>query len=108
MLVLVKLEAKSWLKCVACGEQVVTCEKYLQVQKSNGKPVRGERYCVRCEKYARLNNPELGEVEDPQDEEGDDFRRMQDAERRSEDYAAYQAAGCTHEYWNDRDAGYAY
>ena len=106
MMVLVKLEAKTWLKCVSCGEQVKTCEKYLQVQKSNGKPVRGERYCVRCEKYARLNN-EIVDVDDVDDDD-EAFRSMQRSERQREDYAAYQAAGCVSEYWNDRDNGYAY
>ena len=70
--------------------------KYLQVVNDNGKDARGERYCPRCEKYARMNN-------DIDDFAGDDSERHL---REREAYAAYQAEGCTSEYWSDRDNGY--
>ncbi len=94
MLTLKIVEAKSWLKCSCCAAQVRTCEKYIQV--FNGeKAVRGERYCTHCEKYARMNN----DIAD-----GDDGEEAYLRER--ETYAAYQAAGCTHEYFNDKNNGY--
>ena len=88
-------KAKSWIKCCCCSEQIRTCDSFLQVL-DNGKPVRGERYCEGCECIAHENNP----VE----EEDDGERHL----RAMEDYAAYQAAGCTGEYYTDRDAGYAH
>ena len=90
--------AKSWFKCASCQEQIRTDEKYLQVVQ-NGKPVRGEKYCIHCEKYARLNNPESEEDSDYYDDGERHLRQM-------EDYAAYSAAGCTSSYWTDRDNGY--
>lgn len=96
---IVKMEAKYRIKCVGCGEQVRTCEKYLQVQ-VNGKNVRGERYCTGCERIARLNNPEAEGDATPEDDGESHLRAM-------EDYAAYRAAGCSQEYWTDRDNGYA-
>ena len=97
-MLLVKTEAKSWVKCTSCGANVRTCEKYLQVTRYDGRPVRGERYCLHCEDVARENNeiddtPRRGCAED-----GDLALR--------EEYAAYQAAGATHAFWSDRDAGY--
>ena len=96
-MLLVKVEARSWVTCVGCGETVRTCEKFLQVTRENGRPVRGERYCLRCEDIARENNiddtPRGGCSED-----GDLALR--------EEYAAYQAAGATHAFWGDLDAGY--
>lgn len=89
-------QAKSWVKCAACAEQVTTLNKYIQVVNDNGKDARGERYCCRCEKYARLNNEIVDTVED----DGEAHLRER------ENYAAYQAAGATHAYWEDRDNGY--
>lgn len=89
-----KRQAKRWVKCCGCEEQIRTCETFLQVV-DNGKDVRGERYCTDCESLAHENNPITS---------GDDGEEHL---RRMEDYGAYQAAGCTAEYWNDRDAGYA-
>lgn len=56
MLTLEVIEAKFGGNCVACGSRWRTCEKFLQV-KQNGKTVKGERYCVHCEKLAHMNNP---------------------------------------------------
>lgn len=92
-----KQRAKSWIKCSCCGEQVRTDEKYFQVINDNGKNRRGERYCCGCESYAYENNDDI--VDDDYDDGERHLRQM-------EDYAAYHAAGCTSEYWNDRDAGY--
>jgi hypothetical protein len=61
---------------------------------NNDRPVRGERYCVHCERIARLNN----DIDDMPDEE--------QGLRRREAYAAYQAAGCTSDYFDDLNAGY--
>jgi len=91
-----KIEAKRWVKCVCCGGNTVTCEKYWQVYNDNGKQRRGERYCVHCESYAYANNEDIRDG-------GDDGEA---GLRQREDYAAYRAAGCTQEYWTDRDAGY--
>ena len=95
MATLITREAKSWIKCSCCSAQIRTCEKFLQVVNENGKDRRGERYCTHCEKYARMNNEDIDVEED-----GETHLRSM------EDYAAYQAAGCAHEYFNDRDAGY--
>ena len=89
-----KREAKSGFNCVSCGERVRNCEKYLQVVE-NGRPVRGERYCVHCEQIAHENNPIEGD-----DDDGERGLREREA------YAAYQYGGCTSAYWDDRDAGY--
>jgi hypothetical protein len=89
-------QATKWVKCAACAEQVTTFNKYIQVVNDNGKDARGERYCPSCEKYARLNN----EICDTVDDDGEQHLRDR------ENYAAYQAAGCTSEYWSDRDNGY--
>lgn len=87
--------ATRWTKCCCCEAQIRTDEKYLQVVKDNGKDERGERYCPACEKYARLNN----DIDGHSDEE----RGL----RERETYAAYQAAGATASYWDDRNAGFA-
>jgi|LakMenE01Jun11ns_1017448.scaffolds.fasta_scaffold8717338_1 hypothetical protein len=96
MITLQIVAAKSWIKCVACSEQVRTDEKYIQVM-NNDKPIRGERYCRGCEKYARLNN-ECDEIPDVCDGE-EHLRQM-------EEYGAYMAAGCASAYWEDKQAGY--
>jgi hypothetical protein len=90
-----KQSASRWFKCVCCGEQIRTDEKYIQVM-HNGKPVKRERYCLGCECYAYENN-DIDAFDDNDGERG---------LRQREDYAAYQAAGCVDEYWNDRDNGY--
>lgn len=100
MLKLVKIEATSFCKCQCCGESIRKCEKYLQVQE-NGKNVRGERYCVSCEEIAWQDHD--FDAWDKELDCGDDGERML---RQMEDYAAYSAAGCTSEYWSDRDNGY--
>lgn len=94
-------EAQRGFNCPSCGGRTRTCEKYLQVVK-NGKAIRGERYCIHCERIARLNNPEIGEDEAAQEDDGESHLRSM------EDFAAYRAAGCTHAYYDDRDAGYAH
>lgn len=91
--------ASRWFKCVSCGEQIRTDEKYIQVVNMNDKPIKGERYCFGCEDIAYQNNEIVG-----MDNEDDGERGL----RQREDYATYQAAGCTGEYWNDRDNGYAH
>ena len=88
-----KREATHGFKCVCCGEYIRTCEKYFQVV-HNGKPVRGERYCIECECQAYENN----EIE--AEDDGERFLRQM------ENYADYRAAGCPDAYWEDRDAGY--
>ena len=96
MLVIEKRSAAKFLKCSCCEGQIRTCESFLQVVNNDtGKDVRGEKYCVHCEKYARMNN-EIGEVSD------DEEQHL----REREEYAAYQAAGCTSEFYNDKNAGY--
>ena len=90
-------EAKTWTRCTCCSEQIRTCEKYLQVTE-NGRNVRGERYCLHCEKYARMNN-DIDDQDDDQDDGEEHLREM-------EDFAAYRAAGCTEAFWTDREAGY--
>jgi hypothetical protein len=92
-----KMHAAKWFKCVCCCEQIRTDEIYLQVVNDNGKIIRGERYCLSCEDGAIQNNEII-------DNEDDGERGL----RQQEDYAAYQAAGCTAEYWTDRDNGYAH
>lgn len=99
MATIVTRQAKSWVKCAACSEQVTTLNKYLQVVNDNGKDARGERYCPRCEKYARMNN-DISDCASDDDNDGESFLRER------ETYAAYQAAGCTSDYFNDKNAGY--
>jgi hypothetical protein len=89
--------AKKWLKCQCCEEQIRSLESYFQVVEESGSDRKGERYCKGCLSYAIANN------EDITSDEGDG----DDGIRSRETYAAYQAAGCTNEYWGDRDAGYA-
>jgi hypothetical protein len=96
MLTLEKIEAKSFCKCCCCGETIRKCEKLFQLME-DGKAVRGERYCVSCEDIAYENN----DIRDDEDDGESHLRAM-------EDYAAYSYAGCTQEYWNDRDAGYCH
>lgn len=98
MATLVTREAKSWIKCSCCSAQVRTCEKFLQVVNDNGKDRRGERYCLHCENYAHMNNEDIGTEADVDDGEHH-LRQM-------ENFAAYRAAGCSHEYFNDQAAGF--
>jgi hypothetical protein len=103
---IVLMTAKTHVRCQCCNEVigpsiVEGADKYFQVfNMKTGRKVSGGRYCARCEKYAHLNHTIVADGEDSHDEE----RHL----RSMEDYAAYRAAGCTEEYWNDRDAGYAY
>ena len=88
--------AKSFGKCRSCGEQWRTDEKILVVVNlDTDKPVRGEKYCVRCKDMAELNN------DTGCDDDGESHLRSM------EDFAAYRAAGCVNAYWDDRNAGYA-
>jgi hypothetical protein len=101
---MMKLEnrrAKSWCKCSYCGEQIRTAETFRQVT-SNGKEVRGEKYCdsTACIAAAHENNPELNDDSENESDGEEHLRRM-------EDYAEYQYNGNTSAYWTDRDAGYA-
>ena len=100
MSAIVVKEAKHYLKCVSCREGIRTCEKFLQVT-SNGKAVRGERYCLSCKRIAIANN-DIGDDSDDSNDSDDGERFL----RQMENYAAYQYNGCTNEYWTDRDAGY--
>jgi hypothetical protein len=93
MLTIEKREAKHQIKCSCCGSTVRTCEKYLQVL-NDDSPVRGERYCIHCETEAYENNPDIGMAPEST------------AERRREEFAAYQAAGCPSTYFDDQQAGY--
>ena len=90
---IVKVNAPRRMRCVSCGETIRNCEPMFQVQQ-DGSPVRGEHYCVGCERIAHVNACV--------DNEDDGERGL----RERETYAAYQAAGCTSQYWTDRDAGY--
>lgn len=96
MATLKTVEAVRFQQCASCSAQIRTCEKYLQVFKDNGKQARGERYCVHCEKYARLNN----DITDAPQDDGERHLREREA------FAAYQAGGCASAYFSDRDAGY--
>ena len=87
-----KVEAKNWGKCCCCGAQWRTCEKFLMVVRDNGTPIRGERYCVHCEKYAKLNNPDTTPEEDAE-------HRF---EREREEFAAYYTQGMGSRYFEDR------
>jgi hypothetical protein len=89
------MHATKWFKCVCCSEQIRTDELYIAVVNDSGKIVKGERYCLDCEDYAIENNDIIDNTDD-----GESHLRSM------EDYAAYQAAGCTSEYWSDRDNGF--
>lgn len=90
--------------CSSCGERIRKCEKLIQVCENNGKSIRGERYCTRCESCAIENNEV--DPEFPYAQPNNEVERMRDFEREREAYADYLAAGCPQEFWNDRDAGY--
>ena len=100
MAILVRREATSGFNCVSCRERVRTCEKYWQVREGTSN-VRGERYCLDCERYARMNNDVDRVRDDNYDDDGEAGLRSR------EEYAAYSAMGCASSYWEDRDAGYA-
>lgn len=85
--------AKTFGKCVSCGETWRKFERYFQV-KNNGKNVRGERYCLHCEDTLNLNN----DIQPEDDAENRD-------ERRREAYGSYRAMGNTQAFWTDNDAG---
>lgn len=107
--VIVNCEAQSYVRCVSCGSNTRKCERYLQVfhTNKNGEWKKGERYCIHCEKYARLNN-ELAESEIYRNNPplSQDCGCDESGLRMREEYAAYKAAGCTDKFWSDRDAGY--
>jgi len=89
-------------KCSCCESLIFTCEKYFQVVNYNtGKPVSGGKYCKGCKE-------EMNETWDDKIIEEDDDDDGEAGLRQREDYAAYRVAGCTHEYWSDRDEGYAH
>ncbi len=92
-----KQEAAKSFKCCCCGEIIRKCETYAQVINGD-QPVRGERYCVDCEPYAYQNN-EIDARAAAYDDGEHHLRQM-------ENYAAYQAAGCSAAYWDDQAAGY--
>lgn len=83
-------------KCCCCGESVYTGERIHTVCK-DGNPIRGQRYCDHCQDNILLAYPEIAESHD----DGESHLRQM------EDYAAYRAAGCSSQYWEDRDNGYA-
>jgi hypothetical protein len=90
-------EAKAGFNCVCCRERVRNCEKYIAViNNDTGRQVRGERYCLHCKEYAVANNED--DLHMP-DDEYDSEAGLRQRER----YAAYQAAGCTKEFWTDED-----
>ena len=107
--VIVNCEAQSYVRCVSCGCNTRKCERYLQVYTTNKngewKKEKGERYCVHCEKYARLNN-DVTEDEIFRNNPPPDIRDDEARLRLREEYAAYRASGCTDKFWSDRDAGY--
>lgn len=88
-------QAKKWLKCVGCGEQIRTGERVINYG-------RREKYCEACEDIGDQNNPEAFEASDDCDDGEAHLRSM-------EDFAAYKAAGVSIEtYYNDRDNGYCH
>ena len=91
-----QLEATSGFACVSCGERVHMCEQYIHATRSDDTRIRGQRYCLDCERIARLNN----NVCDDDDDDGERSLRMREA------YAAYQTQGCTSEFWDDLNGGY--
>ena len=107
--VIVNCEAQSYVRCVSCGYNTRKCERYLQVYTTNKngewKKEKGERYCVHCEKYARLNN-DVTEDEIFRNNPPPDIRDDEARLRLREEYASYRASGCTDKFWSDRDAGY--
>ena len=84
-------QAKSWIKCCCCQEQIRTFESFIQVVKDNGKPLGRERYCKGCEKYARLNN----EITDVPEVDGEEHLRAM------ERFAGYAAEGCPSQFLED-------
>jgi hypothetical protein len=64
-----------------------------------------EKACIHC-KAVLEDDAEYNYtlVPAPCDEDDYDESHL----RQMEDYAAYRAAGCTSEYWTDRDEGYAH
>ena len=93
--------AKSRCRCACCGESIRKCETVHSVVRADGTAIRGEKYCddPNCLDAAVENNPEL-------QERFEDFMDEEQGLRAREQYAAYQAAGATAAYWEDRDAGY--
>ena len=91
MLSVRKNKAPLFTRCSCCEESIRKYEEHFQVYDGE-KAVRGERYCVACESVAYENNECGG---DSQDDGESHLRRM-------EDYAAYQANGCTSAYWEDQ------
>jgi len=88
--------AQKFSKCCCCAESIRIGER-VHIVESNGKPIRGQKYCEACSKYIPEVHPELLENHD---NEECHLRQM-------EDFAAYRAAGCVDSYWQDRDNGYA-
>jgi hypothetical protein len=87
-------------RCVCCESTIRVGERMFDLGK-------GEKYCERCEAEAMENNPDHPAVvaENGEIDAADDGERHL---RQMEDFGAYQAAGCTHAYWEDRDAGFAH
>lgn len=94
MFAFVQVSSPSFRRCDFCDEQIRTDEKCWQLQK-NGKAVRGETYCVSCKQYGLENNEDNLHSHSMEDDGESHLRRM-------EDYAAYQANGCTSAYWEDQ------
>lgn len=91
-------------RCEICGENCRNTDA-LAVVEIGGLDERIR--AVFCDHHdhedIHLMYPEIRE-----DEHDDGFEAMRDAERSREDFAAYQAAGCSHLYLDDRNAGYAH
>ena len=96
MAVIKKMFSKSnRTKCSSCGEVIPTGTDYSKVG--------GSKYCHfdDCHtKYLQLNHPEA--VQEQQEEDVDEERGL----RRREQFAAYNAAGCSQAYYSDRDNGF--
>ena len=99
MFALQTVSATRWVKCSCCSEQIRTCEQVAQVVNlSTGKVARGGSFCTDCaERGYPGENFDLVSSPGPDGEEG-----LRDREA----YAAYQAAGCSDQFFADRDAGY--
>ena len=81
--------------CVCCSESIRPCEPRLAVMRE-GRKTPIETYCVRCEDYARTNNPLIG-AEPDDDAEGR-------SERMREHFAAHAAAGVSRDTaWENWD-----
>ena len=83
-------------KCGICGESLRTLESAILV-------MDGEKQLkAYCDHHRMADILDIHPDIDLEQSEADEESHL----RQMEDYAAYQASGCTSAYWSDRDAGY--